>query len=99
MRSRTSGSRANTELGEHTVRQPQSTQRFVKVSLDPVGDLWQFFPGVLQEMRGGAVRFERRVVFIQFVDEKTARFRLVAVYLIGCATGFLAGFLCQLGED
>src|SRR5277367_3515065 len=68
----------------------------------PLGDFWQVFAGILLEVRGVAVSFERSVIFILLVDEKAAGLGLVAMHLILRATRLLArllGELCKYRSD
>ena len=68
------------------------------MSFDPVCKLGQIFLGVLQEVRGGAMRFQGGIVFVLLVDKKTARIGFVPVYLVHRTTRFLAGVFGQLLE-
>ena len=69
------------------------------MSFCPIAKLWQFFLGVLQKMRGGAVGLKRGIVFVLLVDEKSAGFGLVPVNHVHQAAGLLTGLFRQLGKD
>ena len=73
------------------VSRDQSCQRLVDMALDTVSDFREYFLRVLQKVRRGAVGFECGVILVLLIDEKTARFGLVAVHLIGDAARFFAG--------
>ncbi len=74
-------------------------QRFEQVPFYAIGDFWKIFFGVLQEVRGGSVSFQGRVIFVLLVDEEAARLGFVAMYLVHRAAGFLAGMFGQFLEE
>src|SRR4029077_14914896 len=78
---------------------PPLPQRLEQMSPHPGRDLREFFLCKLEEMRCGAVGFERGVVFVLLVDEESARLRLVPVGYVHCAARFFARCFRQLGED
>src|SRR5579859_247884 len=63
------------------------------MSFHAVRHFWQILLRVLQEVRGGAVRFQRGIVFVLLVDKEAASFRLVAVHLVHGTARFFAGIL------
>ena len=74
-------------------------QRLEQIPLDPVRHLGQFLLGKLQEVRGGAVGFERGIVLILLVDEEPPRFGFVLVNQVHGAARFFAGFFGEFCED
>jgi hypothetical protein len=69
------------------------------VAFYAVGYLGQIFSCVLEEVRGGAMRFQGSVIFVLLVDEEAARFGFVAVHLVHGTAGFLAGMFGEFLEE
>lgn len=60
--------------------------------------LGQVLPGVLQEMGRIAMRFERGIIFVLFIDEEAAGLGAVPMYLIDNASRLFARFFGEFRE-
>ena len=74
-------------------------ERFEEVAFHTVCDFGQIFLRVLQEMRGGAMRFQGSIVLILLIDEEAAGIGLVPVHLVHGTSRFLAGVFGQFPEN